>query len=70
MSLVLGDEYFSTLPFSTEPSVLDHDQVGEYDATSHVWTTRGARFGLFNYTHTLLVLRRVRSVGKTYSRNL
>ena len=69
-SLALGDEYFSTLPFSEEPSVLDLDQVGEYDTTSRAWTTRGARFGLFNYTHTLLVLRQGRSVGKVHSRNL
>ena len=58
----VGDEFFSTLPFSSTPSPLNYSEVGSFNEASMDWESTGPRFGVFNYTRTLLSFRVSRSV--------
>lgn len=61
LQIFMGDEYFSSLPFSRQPEELDRNLAGDYH--NGVWSTQGSHIGFFKFTQTMLKLRRLHSVG-------
>ena len=56
LQLFMGDEYFSSLPFGENPDTLDREQVGSFK--NGQWESRGQKNGFFEFTRTMLSLRK------------
>ena len=62
LQLFMGDEYFSSLPFGESPETLDREQAGSFHDGQ--WESRGAKNGFFEFTRTMLSLRKEFMVGE------
>ena len=62
LQLFMGDEYFSSLPFGESPETLDREQAGSF--RNGQWESRGEKNGFFEFTRTMLALRKEFTVSE------